>query len=359
MKKIIVLIIALAGLTALGVYVNSLIKNKGKSDTELIEFKVDDVSTVDKVTIQDAFGNKFTIVKGNDGWTDENGGCIVQESVDFILEAFEKIEFKGYIEDNAADRFKEDMIAQNIQVDIYQDGEWSKTWYIGPTSQDHYSQIMLLDDAKYGKSDKPVYMKIKGMHGFISARFFADARQWMCTNIFALDIKEIKTVDVKYIDEPARSFKVDRKGNNFDVYQQDKPLKGVDTAMIYRYLQKFNKIHFNTANFVLSPEQVDSVKRSTPFCQLTVDEVDGNETLIKCHRIGGIEKDIIEGGLVEINNYDQDQFWAELPNGQLVKCQYFVFNPILFGHIYFPLDLSSIETIDGMRPLNDPVEFAK
>jgi len=24
----------------------------------------------------------------------------------------------------------------------------------------------------------------------------------------------------------------------------------------------------------------------------------------------------------------------------LVKCQYFVFNPLLLGHIYFPLDLT-------------------
>jgi hypothetical protein len=31
-----------------------------------------------------------------------------------------------------------------------------------------------------------------------------------------------------------------------------------------------------------------------------------------------------------------NSFWCILPNGQLVKCQYFVFNPLLLGHVYFP-----------------------
>jgi len=26
-----------------------------------------------------------------------------------------------------------------------------------------------------------------------------------------------------------------------------------------------------------------------------------------------------------------------IPSGQLVKCQYFVFNPLLMGHLYFGL----------------------
>jgi hypothetical protein len=34
-----------------------------------------------------------------------------------------------------------------------------------------------------------------------------------------------------------------------------------------------------------------------------------------------------------------NKFWCELPTGELVKCQYFVFNPLILGHIYFPMDL--------------------
>jgi hypothetical protein len=42
----------------------------------------------------------------------------------------------------------------------------------------------------------------------------------------------------------------------------------------------------------------------------------------------------------DIVNIDMNKFWCQLPNGQMVKCQYFVFNPLMLGHVYFPLDLS-------------------
>ena len=33
--------------------------------------------------------------------------------------------------------------------------------------------------------------------------------------------------------------------------------------------------------------------------------------------------------------HDINRFWCLLPNGQVVKCQYFVFNPLIMGNIYF------------------------
>jgi hypothetical protein len=61
--------------------------------------------------------------------------------------------------------------------------------------------------------------------------------------------------------------------------------------------------------------------------------------------LGDAEK---EEGLVEYQDKDRDRFWCELPSGEIVKCQYFVFNPLFLGHIYFPMDVSMLKTHDGM-----------
>jgi hypothetical protein len=42
----------------------------------------------------------------------------------------------------------------------------------------------------------------------------------------------------------------------------------------------------------------------------------------------------------DVVQMDVNKFWCELPNGQVVKCQYYVFNQLIMGHVYFPLDLS-------------------
>ena len=59
MKKLIILLSAIGVIGFLGWYAYDLNNNSGKSDTELIEFAVNDISTVDKVIISDPFGGVF------------------------------------------------------------------------------------------------------------------------------------------------------------------------------------------------------------------------------------------------------------------------------------------------------------
>lgn len=349
MKKLIVILISLGALATLGWYASGLMENQGKSDTELIDFAIKDIETVDKVIITDAFSRKFELVKTNGEWADKDGNCVVQESVDFVLDALKNIEFKGYLTDNSHKKFTNLMSGQHTKVEIFQNEAWTKTWYIGPASQDHMGQIMLLDSDEYGKSDIPVLMKIKGVHGIIEPRFFADARKWMCTNIFSLGLNEIQSVDVKFNDEPQRSFTVTKKGTDMKVYQQGKILPSVDTAMIFRYLNNYKKIHYDLANYELDDEQVDSMKQTTPFCVLTVTENIQRKTKLRCFRIK--HRSPVQAGMAEVEDIDQNKFWCELPNGEMVKCQYFVFNPLFLGHVYFPLDLTGLETHDGIVPI--------
>ncbi len=348
MKKIITLLLALTVIVILSYFVYDLNKNKGKSDTQLIEFSIKETEEIDKVTISDANGYTFEIHKTDGIWTDKDGGCINQESADFIIDAIKNIEFKGYLAESELKKAKKDMTAQHIRVEIFIDGEWEKTWYIGNSTQDHYGQIMQLDSKKYGESAFPVIMKIKGVHGIISPRFFADPRQWMCTNIFNLDINEIAKVEVDTRDEPSRSFSVVKKGTDLKVYQENRLLENVDTAMIFRYLNQYKKVHYESPNYELNPIQIDSVLKTVPFAVLTVTETNGKINKLRCFRIKTSNTTTTVGN-IEFRDNDEDRFWCELPTGQLVKCQYFVFNKLLLGHVYFPMDENQFKTVDGIK----------
>lgn len=348
MKKLIILLVALATVGGLGWYASKLMQNKGQSDTELIEFAIEDIESVDRVIITDRFSNVFEVKKNGEIWTDKDGGCVTQDNVEFILDAFKNIEFKGYLSDNSHDRYTKVMATQHIKVEIFQDGNWTKTWFIGPAAPDHHGQVMLLDSEEFGKSSTPVLMKIKGLNGFIDPRFYADPRKWECTDLFSLEAGQIAEVDVKFNDEPERSFRVTKNHHDVAVYQQGKELKDADDAMIYRYLNAYKKIHYNLANYELSNQQVDSMKQTTPFCELSVKETNGQSTKLKCYRIKLVEN--VDLGFTEVLDMDRDKFWCELPDGRMVKCQYFVFNPLILGHVYFPMDVSMLNTEDGMLP---------
>lgn len=357
MKKIIILIVSVAGLAGLGWYISTLYENKGKSDTQLIEFAIKDVSNIDRLVITDRSLNSFEVQKKGGKWVDTKGNCVVPENVDNIMDAIRNIEFKGYLPDKSHENYNKMMSAQNIKVEIFENGEWSKTWYIGPPAKDHYGQVMLLDTKDLGKSANPVLMKVRGLNGFLGPRFFADPRLWACTNIFNIPMEKLSSVDVKFNKEKARSFTVTKKGPTVGVYQNGEKLNNVDDRMAFSYLQNYKKIHYNLQNFELTQNQVDSLKRTTPFAEIKVKETNGNSTLLRCFRAKAVTTDIVAGK--EIFNSDVDKFWCQLPSGELVKCQYYVFNPLLLGHIYFPFDQSGFNTIDGIAPIDSAPSASK
>ncbi len=335
MKKIIILVLSIVILSLLGFITYRTIKSSGKSDVNLLEFGIADTSKVDKIVITDAFSNKITLKREGKLWTDAQGGCISQNNIQLILQAFKNIEFKGYLPEKSLKKFTTIMTAQNVKVEIFTEGEWNKTWYIGPASQDHYGQIMLLETANDGKSKSPVIMKLKDLRGIIEPRFFADKRKWVCTKIFELKQSQIASIEVQNLDKPQRSFKIDNSSTTPKVLSAGKPLTNIDTMMVFRYLQNFKKIHYNLANYELTKKQVDSLKLTKPFSILTLKEKNGTTTKLRMFKIKAKEPQKNEFAEVMTAD-DMDNFWCEINGKDLVKCQFFVFNPILIGEAYFP-----------------------
>lgn len=333
-KKSIILGIGVIVLGVLAFFATNLVRNSEKSDSELLDFSIADTSLVDQIHLKDAYNNKFILLKDQDGvWKDSDGNCVIQEPVHMMLETFKNIEFKGYVPENSKKNVNNRVAATNTEVKIFQNGKWFKTWYVGSATQDHYGTYMLLETTRE-KSDYPVIMKVRGLSGIIEPRFFADKRKWRCTEIFAIPREEIASVKVNYPSEKVRNFSVERKGLEYVVKHDGETLGGLDTNMAVRYLNAYKKIHFELVNYEFTDKQVDSLKRTKPFCELTVKKIDGQTQKLRMFRMKGTGEEL-EDDYGNPVDYDINRFWCELPSGELVKAQYFVFNPLIMGHLYF------------------------
>lgn len=326
------LVVSLVVVGLLGFFATNLVRNRGKSDTELLEFSIKDTSTVDKIIITDPSNRSIELLRGERVWTDQKGNCVSQEPIATILETVKNIQFKGYVPENGRKSVVKTMISSHTKVELFQNGKWLKTWYVGFSTQDHYGTYMLLETPNE-KSDLPVIMKVKGQNGIIEPRFFADHRRWVCSSIFSLSLDEILSVKVKFSDVPSRSFSVSKNKTNYEVIQNGMKLPVLDTLMVIQYLNNYKKIHFEVANFELNKEQQDSLKKAKSFCSLTVNSISGVSTSLKMYRIPALNSTINNFG--DSVSYNPDRFWCLLPSGEFVKCQYFVFDPLLMGHLYF------------------------
>lgn len=336
MKKIITLILGLGLLVGLGIYTSKLLTKKGTSEENLaaFNFAIEDTTSIDKVIITDPSGKDFTIIRNNNVWTDEKGGCIQHEMVNNILDAAYNIRFKGYVPENSMTTVINRITTMGKKVQFFVNGSWAKTWYIGGAIPDHHGSYMLVESEEGGKSDLPVICEIKGVYGIIDPRFVSDPLQWQCSNIFAYESHEISAVSIKYTEHPERSFSIRKINKNFEVTYAGKKLPELDTSMVFRYLVNFKKVNFETPNYELSKKQIDSLKKSTPFCYLKITDNKQKTTSLRLFRKAsdGTEKINEFGDKV---TYDTSRFWLETPSGEIVTCQYFAFSRILMGQFYF------------------------
>ncbi len=337
LKQVFTLLFGIFSVAGLTWYTIFIINSENKSPEELIDFAVADTSAITLIRITDPNSVSIELKRKNKIWTDGNGACITQGMVHNILDVAKNIEFKGYLPKNSHQTYKNLMSTSHTKVEYYVKNKWYKTWYIGPPSQDHYGQIMLLDSKEFGKSADPVMMKIKGVNGIVEPNFFADYRQWICTNIFAVPMEKLLQVKIINYDDSTRSFEIKKNGNSFNVTQFNQKLTYVDTANLYRYIHNYKKIHYDGANYELTEAQCDSLKKTQPFAELILKEgteIKHKTTRLKMFRI--LSEDTQRNEFGELVNMDMNKFWCQLDDGVLVKCQYHVFNPLLFGYVYFP-----------------------
>jgi hypothetical protein len=332
-KKQLTFGILLLVVLVLGFFATDLVQGKGKSNRTLDDFMVLDTASVDRIIISTSYGDKMDLVRTTAGWTTSTGQCVQKEPLQNILHTLNKASVKSYLPNSSVENIKNQLSIDYRKVEIFQNGKWTKTWYVGNSTADHYGTYVLLETAQDGKSNAPVVLEMKGLKGTIEPRFFADPRMWACTQIFAYNPDEIASIKLENFEQPMHNFEWKRKNNQFILYNGSTKEPVYDTLRLVRFLEKFRKVHFESPNFKLNAAQVDSLKKSKPYHKLSVSDKKGVKKSITTHRMAA------EGLKIGLNGdtlkWDENKLWAFLDDGELVQIQYFVFDEILVHRSYF------------------------
>ena len=327
--KTIVIILVVGTLGFLAYKLSNSTSKVHMAEEALSNFAIEDTASIDQLVLTDTEGNPGVhLFKRNGVWETEEQECVQQHLVITILETIKYIKVKSPVPKGSIDNMNRALASHNTKVDIYQNGKLSKTWYVGDPTQDQYGTYMLLKDPEKGKSPEPYIMHLPNMYGNLSTRFITNPLDFECTGVFNYDPINIASIEVVIPDSTDLNYKVVAKDDNlFEVYNNDLALSEFDTSQVRDYLLYFKKIHFERHNFILSEEEVDSVKQSTPYYTLSVTLKDGETNNIKMfNRKAPPNKYGLDGQLIEV---DQDRLWVEMNDGILVSCQYHVFGKIM------------------------------
>ena len=99
-KKLLRLTALLLGILALAVLAVNLIKNKGNSDTEWINFAIADTTQISKIIIEDTYGQHIELIQDGGEWHDENGACVSKPNVSLSLKRRNSSNLRGIFRKN-------------------------------------------------------------------------------------------------------------------------------------------------------------------------------------------------------------------------------------------------------------------
>lgn len=334
-----IIVIVLAGLAFFAYKLSQKNDNSKLADEALSDFAVDDTASIDKLILTDTEGSAgVNLVKKNGTWTTEQGDCVQQHLVSTILGTIKRVAVKSLVPKDGIESINKMLAAHHRKMEIYQNGELIKTWYIGNATADHYGTYMLLKDPEKGKSPEPFIMHMPNERGSLQSRFITNPLEFRCTGIFNYDPLNVKSIDVKIPEASELNFKiVANSDNNFSLYNNSKSVEKFDTAKVRSYILFYKKIHFESYNSLLMPHQVDSLYKASPYYTIEVVTKDGDQNKIKLYKKRFvIERYGLDGQLLE---FDQDRLWVFLEDGTLVVGQYHVFNKLMRDIRFFELPI--------------------
>ena len=325
-KTTLVITLLLAGVAAVLIYTST----RSTIKKELKDFAIEDTASVTKIFLADKSGKQILLEKITAGNWKLNGKFIARnDAISTLLITMKKLEVRSPVAKAAYENVIKNLATTATKVEIYQNDELVKTYYVGGATQDQLGTFMLLEN-----STTPFVMYLPGLNGYLTARYFTDETEWKSRMVFNYAPSEIGSVTVEYPKAPKLSMNLMVKENDsyaVSSLTDKKTLQEIDTNAVSRYLASFREIQYEAVITNIDKTKQDSTISSTPVSIITVVDKKGNKNSIKIFL-----KPITESSLVATDDngkplqYDIDRMYGIVNDGKdFLLIQHFVFDKLL------------------------------
>ena len=291
----------------------------------LRDFDVKDTARVDKIFLADKQNNTILLERKDNYWQVNGDYVARRDFVDVLLETICDLEVAVPVPKTKMDFVLRSLSTTSTKVEIYQEGELVKVYYVGGVTQDNTGTYMLLEG-----SDEPFEVHIPGFAGFLNTRYTTSIYEWRDRILFNYDVKNIKSVTLEYPADPDQSFSAVNNGNNnysIVLLKTGKPLQGVDPMAVKEFMSRYKKVGFEIyMNDTDEYLKLDSILNSkSEMCIYTVEDIKGRKTRLKTFARPNFKNTYDEEG--HFYNNDIDRFYGVINNDKdLILLQYTLFD---------------------------------
>jgi hypothetical protein len=292
-------------------------------------FAVEDTAAIDEIHLSNLQGQEVILKQQPDHqWRVNDKFQASQTKVETLLHTIYHVEVKKPVPLESRENVIKSLATQNVQVDIYQDDNLVRSYYVGHQTPSELGTYMAMNN----EDKKPYVTHIPGFYGYLSSRFFCDPDEWRSTLIWNFNPVAIQEVKVDYPNGDKEPFHLQKEGENaFTIKHLNKnsKLKNYDLKQVKRYLMNFRDFH--CVRDMKDIAKRDSLMQYTPDARLTVkDDTDNKRSLAVYNAFGKANDTVTTPG--KPNNY-----FATTPmrEDQVLLIQNLQIDPMLKGFSHF------------------------
>lgn len=292
---------------------------------EEYRFFVEDTASVDRIVMFDKSPSRVELIRTEKGWMVDGDHPARPEAIKTLLMTLNRMQLRNFITEKMKETVLKRMSVYGTTVEIYQNGELTKTILIGTDAQDEMGTYMMLKGAS-----APYAVHIPGFNGFLSTRFFTIPWLWYERIITDMDPRSIKQIVLRYPDSLDLSF--DLKVNGPGDFELSRLLTGdliaANPFRVKQFLLAASKMRYEGAIIPSDPifGRRDSLEASIPVFEMDIIS-DAQAINIKAYKIKGPAE--AYDPEAEAPEFDQDRLHTILNNEQMVLIQYYALRQVL------------------------------
>ena len=267
-KKTIILLGSIIAILLLFFFLRRNNGNTLSNDEREFEFKSTD--KIDKVFLSNKFTKEYVLLtkKDKENWTVNDSFVASNYQLEILFDGLKKIRVKRPVSKHEINPVKKDLALNGTKVEIYENGNLSKVFYVGGNTSDEMGTYFMMENGQ-----EPYVCHIPGFNGFLNARFFTKKDGWRSKNIFALKDSEIKKIELNWFENNKSSFSIDNSGSEPLLYSENILLKNnieVNLNHLKTYLKLWENLSFEGFPIDLTAAQIDSIYKTKPILLIKV-----------------------------------------------------------------------------------------
>jgi hypothetical protein len=266
-----------------------------KVKPDLQQFAISDPASIDKIFLTRKGGKPVILQKKGDQWLINDEFRANDQKVDMLLnQTAAKLAVMGPVPKTARNNVISRMASLGTKTEFWSGQKLVKTYYVGGTTPDQLGTYMWIEGAK-----DPYIVHIPGFTGYLNSRYILDQDEWLSKELFKHENSEILKVGLEYPAHPEWSFEFKRKDGSVDITVDGiNEGKKVNTSALLGYFGLFNGVYCEGYPKTLEPERLDSLRKATPYCILTITDKKNRTSKLQIHKK--------EAGDNMYNLYDKD-----------------------------------------------------